>query len=73
MPQISQLLLSDEPLPKCKGPKLSQFPDCSAAIDILRLISDNDSEVTSEGGDAHVFEVSINSKTYALKMVHSSP
>lgn len=73
MPQSSRLPRYDEPLPQCKGPKLAPFQDRSAAINILRLISENDPEDTSGGGHAHVFEASINSKTYALKVVRSSP
>ncbi|KAL9128407.1 MAG: hypothetical protein Q9217_002898 [Psora testacea] len=60
--------LYDEPLPKCKGPKLHPFQDRTAVIDFVRLISDQGPSDTSEGGHAHVFEVSILSKTYALKM-----
>lgn len=57
-------------LPKCEGPKLDVFKDRVASIDFKRLISENDDpEDTSGGGQAHVFEVSILFKTYALKMV----
>ena len=53
-------------LPNCEGPKLRPFKDRKAAIDFRRLLSDDDS---GSGGHAHVFEVSIKSKIYALKVV----
>ncbi len=53
-----------EPLPQCEGPKLRPFKDHHRAIKFLRLLSDIKSE-----GHAHVFEVSIGSKKYALKVV----
>jgi len=61
--------LYDEPLPKCKGPRLYPFQECTATIDFVRLISDADSVDTSQEGHAHVFEVSIASKCYAMKIV----
>ncbi|KAL9039124.1 MAG: hypothetical protein Q9214_005004 [Letrouitia sp. 1 TL-2023] len=51
------------PLPWCQGPKLSRFPNRKAAIQFIRLLSDPDSE-----GPAHVFEVEIASRSYALKV-----
>jgi hypothetical protein len=56
-------------LPQCEGPKLDAFNGDVARIDFKQLISENDSKDTTGGGQAHVFEVSILSKTYALKMV----
>ena len=55
-----------KPLPDCKGPKLKPFKDRKATIDFRRLLSAGESE---EGGHAHVFEVSIKSVVYALKVV----
>ncbi|KAL8745420.1 MAG: hypothetical protein Q9190_002446 [Brigantiaea leucoxantha] len=51
------------PIPRCKGPKLSPFRDRKAAIEFVRLLSDPELE-----GQAYVFEVSIASKPYALKV-----
>ena len=73
MPQSSRFPCYDEPLPQCKGPKLSPFQGRSAAVNILRLISENDPDDTTGGGHTHVFEASINSKIYALKVVRSCP
>ncbi len=56
----------DKPLPDCEGPKLHLFQDRKAAIDFRRLLSGADS---GSGGHAHVFEVSIRSRIYALKVV----
>ena len=58
-------------LPRCEGPKLGPFHDRKAAIEFVRLLDDPqvaDSEVT-EGGQSHVFEVLIASRSYALKIV----
>ena len=53
-----------EPLPQCKGPQLHPFETHKKTVKFLRLISDVKSE-----GHAHIFEVSIGSKRYALKVV----
>ena len=53
-------------LPDCEGPKLRPFKNRKAAIGFHRLLSNEDS---GTGGHAHVFEVSIRSKLYALKVV----
>ena len=55
-------------LPQCQGPKLRPFPHSSAPIEFLRLISANNTETTPSGGHSHVFEVSIHSQLYALKI-----
>lgn len=52
------------PLPQCEGPKLDPFPQSKSVIKFRRLLSNKDSE-----GHAHVFEATINSTTYALKLV----
>ena len=57
----------DKPLPDCEGPKLHPFKHRKAAIKFHRLLSDTD--MPQAGGDSHVFEVSIRSKVYALKVV----
>lgn len=54
------------PLPNCEGPKLHPFKHRYAKVDFHHLLGDSDS-VT--GGHAHVFEVSIKSVVYALKIV----
>ena len=54
-----------EPLPQCEGPKLKPFHDLKAPVVFDRLISD----INAEGNCAHVFEVSIGSMKYALKVV----
>ncbi len=56
-------------LPQCEGPKLGAFQDNLPSIEFIRLISEHDPNDSTGGGQAHVFEVSILSKTYALKMV----
>ena len=57
-----------KPLPTCEGPKLNPFHDLKAIVKLKRLISDNDSE-----SHAHVFEASIGSSSYAIKIVRSRP
>ena len=47
-----------------KGPKLDEFPRRGAHIVFRKLLSDPESE-----GQAHVFEVAISSRVYALKVV----
>ena len=65
MPRIPNY---NKPLPDCEGPKLHPFKDCNAAIEFRRLLSDDDSGID---GHAHVFEVSIRSNVYALKVVRA--
>lgn len=54
------------PLPTCEGPQLDPFKHRNAEIDFQKLLSDADPEFE---GHAHVFEVSIMSIPYALKVV----
>lgn len=56
-------------LPQCEGPKLHPFARSTATLEFKRLLSDPNSE-----GQAHVFEASIGSTGYAIKVVckHSS-
>lgn len=63
-------VFTDIALPECDGPKLLPFKDRGSAIEFRRLLSDGES---GSGGHAHVFEVSINSTVYALKVVGGSP
>ncbi|KAL6715421.1 hypothetical protein ACLMJK_006382 [Lecanora helva] len=59
----------DKPFPHCDGPKLHQFRDHAAPISLVRLISQPvAASETSSQAQAHVFEASISSKTYALKI-----
>ncbi len=58
----------DEPLPTCEGPKLKPFHDSKAIVKFKRLLSDKDAE-----GQAHVFEASIGSSTFAIKIVRAYP
>ena len=51
-------------IPRVEGPKLEEFPYRRAAIDFRALLSDPKAE-----GQAHVFEVKIRSRVYALKIV----
>ncbi|KAL8853717.1 MAG: hypothetical protein Q9221_001528 [Calogaya cf. arnoldii] len=51
------------PLPQCKGSKLHAFVDDDASLEFVRLLSD-----PGEDGAAHVFEVLIGGKPYALKV-----
>lgn len=60
---------STKSLPECNGPKLQPFEDPKATVFLQNLISENNLTDLSAGGHAHVFEVSIQSKTYALKIV----
>ena len=53
-----------KPLPQYEGPKLHPFRDTKSDVKSVRLLSDVDS-----GGHAHVFEVSIGCKAYALKIL----
>lgn len=54
----------DEPLPRCEGPKLRPFANSTATLKFKRLLSDLYSD-----GQAHVFEASIGSTAYAIKIV----
>jgi len=58
-------------LPKCNGPKLQPFQNPNTTIEFKDLISKSDltDSFAGLGGHAHVFEISIQSKTYALKIV----
>ena len=51
-------------LPQCDGPKLHAFSERSVDIKFVRLLSDNEQD-----GQSRVFEVSIDSMRYALKVV----
>ena len=57
----------DQPLPICEGPKLNPFHDLKAIVKLKRLLSDN------AEGHAHVFEASIGSKSFAIKIVRACP
>ncbi|KAL9073385.1 MAG: hypothetical protein Q9161_003000 [Pseudevernia consocians] len=52
-------------LPQSDVPKFHPFPDRKETISLVRALSDFNSK-----GRAHVFEVSIGSKEYALKMFY---
>ena len=56
--------LYNQPLPQCEGPKLRPFAKSTATVKFKRLLSDLYSE-----GQAHVFEASIGSTAYAVKVV----
>lgn len=49
------------PLPQCEGPNLDPFPDSKSTITFRRLLD--------SGTHAHVFEATIDSTAYALKLV----
>ena len=53
-------------LPQCDGPKLKPFELPMPTPVFRRLISDKDAE-----GQAHIFEASIGSTAYAIKVVKS--
>ena len=57
----------DEPLPTCEGPKLKPF-HIKAIVKFKRLLSDKDSD-----GHAHVFEASIGTSSFAIKIVRAYP
>ena len=60
----------NEPLPQCEGAKLHPFRHCEAPIRFERLLSDTTlTNSVGNGGHAHVFEASIGSDTYALKII----
>lgn len=62
----------NEPLPDCEGPKLYPFRNQGVPIEFIRMISDNTPASSIGGGPhAHIFEVSILSRTYALKIVRN--
>lgn len=50
--------------PQCEGPKLPPFPNRKATLNVIRRLSD-----LEQDGQAHVFEVTIARKDYALKIV----
>ncbi|KAL8654686.1 MAG: hypothetical protein Q9210_001353 [Variospora velana] len=49
--------------PQCEGPKLPPFPNRKATLKVIRRLSDPE-----HNGEAHVFEVTIARKAYALKI-----
>lgn len=51
-------------LPQCDGPKLHAFSKRAVDIQFVRLLSDDE-----QRGQSHVFEVIIDGKRYALKVV----
>jgi hypothetical protein len=53
----------DDFLPHCEGPKLNRFVHSERRIQFRRLLSQNG------GLHSHVFEVAIDRKRYALKIV----
>ena len=53
-----------EPLPLCEGPKLHPFRKRKEAVTFKCLLSDPEAE-----GHSHVFEATIGSGTYAIKIV----
>jgi len=57
--------------PRCEGPKLYAFKDGVSSIDFKRLISENDPNYTSRGGQAHVFEASDISELFFLVLRNS--
>ncbi len=61
---MSVLPKFNRPLPQTDGPKLHPFPGRKKPINFVRALSDINAD-----GQSHVFEVSIGSKKYALKMV----
>ena len=60
-----------QPLPQCEGPKLHPFPKDKVDVQFKRLLSNVQGTLDSsdQAGHAYVFEISIGSKTYALKVV----
>ncbi|KAL8830877.1 MAG: hypothetical protein Q9170_005535 [Blastenia crenularia] len=58
-PQIRTAVL----LPPCEGPKLHQFAEHDSPLEFVQILTDPDSDVR-----AHVFEVLIAAKSYALKI-----
>ncbi|KAL8672572.1 MAG: hypothetical protein Q9168_002977 [Polycauliona sp. 1 TL-2023] len=60
-----RIIAAKDPLPQCEGPKLSPFVDHKSGLEFRRLLTDPDPD--SEIG-AHVFEVSIGGKPFALKV-----
>ena len=58
----------NEPLPTCEGPKLNPFHDLKAIVKFKSLLGDKNGE-----GQAHVFEASIGSSTFAIKIVRACP
>ncbi len=62
-PEIDPMPEYKGPLPQCEGPKLEPFHDLTSSITFRRLLSDRSQ------GHAHVFEATIGSTAYALKLV----
>ena len=62
----------DKLLSRCDDLKLHSFQNDTAAINFVRLISDNSLVDTSEDDHAHVLEICILFRTYALKMIIKS-
>lgn len=64
-------------LPQADGPRLEAFPQQKSPVEFVRILrasefhAFNESDSTSGEPHAHVFEVSIASKKYALKIVRS--
>lgn len=54
------------PQPRCNGPKFHPFSDRRATINVIKRLDD-----PAVQGQAHVFEVAITGRTYALKVVGS--
>lgn len=58
------LINLEGPQPRCEGPKFHPFPNRRATINVIKRLDD-----PAIQGEAHVFEVSIARKPYALKVV----
>ena len=54
----------NNPLPNYEGPRLDPFRHRNALVDFIQLLNPQ-----TPGEDAYVFEVIIESKRYALKVV----
>ena len=67
MPRTSS---DNDALPQCEGPKLQPFKDRKATIRFHRVLGGEESE---SGAHAHVFEISVGRKHYALKVVSALP
>ncbi|KAG8533637.1 uncharacterized protein KY384_001378 [Bacidia gigantensis] len=62
MPKVS---IANNALPDCDGPQLRPFTSRKVGIKFQNLLG---GETSGTGGHAHVFEVSIGGRTYALKV-----
>ena len=62
-PELNPMPEYEGPLPQCEGPKLEPFHDLTSSITFRRLLSDE------SDSHAHVFEATIGSTAYALKLV----